>query len=283
MVLALNTQMWHDRPLDEALQVAASTGITALDLAATLGSLHADPRTVDAAALRTQLSTFPPGKLQPGMPAGEPTLISVVALAAEHPDLPRMEEEGGEEAVEYTISAIRLARTLGARVVSTSLGSTDVDAWDAAWSRATSALRMILGRTSSTGVRLAVKLDVGDVLNSQKKLRRLLDELPDRRLGITLDTAILHYLRIPISAFLEIVEDRLFHVHLRDATRSDFHRAIGQGEVNFPATFRALEKHGYRGALSLNLYGVPTVSAEARDELVIEGARQLQEWLPCSG
>lgn len=261
MVLALNTLMWHDLPLAEALAAAARAGVTTLDLGATTACPHVDPLHFDAKQVLPQLEGY-----------------RVAAVTADHPGMPCLEEDGGDDAVDHTVAAIRAARALGARVVSISLGSTGVDAWDMAWTRATNALKMILHRTANSGARIAVELHADDVLNSQKRLRRLLEEIPNPRLGVTLDTGYLYYLRIPVSALLEITGDRLYHVHLRDATRTDPYRAIGHGEVHFPAVFRTLKAHGYTGALSLELYRTEQQGLTI-DQAVAEAIPKLQEWL----
>lgn len=47
--------------------------------------------------------------------------------------------------------------------------------------------------------------------------------------------------------------DRTAHVHLRDAVRGDFSRAIGTADVDFDGAFRALADAGYRGGFTLEL------------------------------
>ncbi|HEU4752515.1 MAG TPA: sugar phosphate isomerase/epimerase, partial [Armatimonadota bacterium] len=256
--LALSTQMWPDRSLAEALQAASETGVRALDLAATPDVPHVRPLAgrEGAEALKPLLQGW-----------------KVVALTADHPDLARAEEEGGAEAVEWTIGAMRCAGILGARVVSTSLGRTDIDAWETAWNRAVTALRQVLHETRRTGVRLAVEIHLDDVLDSLRKARRLLEAIPDPRLGLTLDTAYLQHLRIQFRDALEVAGDRLYMVHLRDAAPGDPFRNLGEGRVSFPATFRALREHGYDGPLSLELLRLPP------GEALPPALARLREWL----
>lgn len=47
--------------------------------------------------------------------------------------------------------------------------------------------------------------------------------------------------------------DRTAHVHLRDAVRGDFSRAIGTADVDFDGAFRALADIGYQGGFTLEL------------------------------
>jgi sugar phosphate isomerase/epimerase len=264
MKLCLNTLMWPDRPLAEVLDAARATGIDALDLGATPACAH-----------------VPIAEGRQGIDALKPLLQGwqVAALTADHPDLARDEEEGGREAVEHTIAAMQASRMLGAGLVGTSLGCTDVDAWDTAWERSVSALRQILQETRRTNVRLAVELHADDMLNSIRKARRLLATVDDARLGLTLDTSLLHYLGIPFREALLAAGERLFHVHLRDAVRSDCYRAFGHGEVSFPAVFRALREHGYQGWLSIELLRTQERHGMSVEEALAEGVPRLREWL----
>lgn len=238
MKISLNTCTGSGQSLEEIVAAAREAGITAFDLSATPDCDHLQAGEGREASAR----------LRPVLEGSE-----VVAVTADHPDLARREEEGGDEAVAYTVAALKRAAELGAGVVVTSLGSTDVDAWDTTWERAMSALRMVLHQTIRTRVRLAVEITPDDVLNSLKRTRRLLESVNDPRLGVSIDTGYLYYLRIQLSEVLQAAGDRVFHVHLRDASRTQTHLPLGEGEVRFPPILRALGQHSYAGALSLRL------------------------------
>lgn len=237
MIPCVHTFPWRDLPLPTALESIRESGITTLELDASPGSAHLDPLAGREAAgeVRSLLAGF-----------------QVAAVSAEHPDLPRREEEGGDEAVAYTVAAIKRAADLRVPVVCVSLGNTDVDAWDTAWQRALTALRMALYQTSRTRVKVAVTLTPDDVLNSLRKARRLLDGIDNPRLGLALDTGVMHYLRIQMSEALLVAGERLFHVRLRDATRTDPNRPLGAGQMHLAPLLRQLREHGYEGALSLS-------------------------------
>ncbi len=230
--------MWAGLPLDEALEQARALGVTTLELCADHGQGHLDLLDLKntAADLAPRLEGF-----------------RVAAISAAHPDMPRDETEGGAEAVNWTVRAIRAADTLGARVVVVSLGETEIEAWESTWSRALSALRLALHRTRSSAVRVAVEITTEDVLDSLKKAVRLLAEINDPRLGLTLDTATLYFRRIELREALRLTPRRVFHVQLRDATRTDHRLPFGKGQVSVPATVKALWDAHYRGVLSLEL------------------------------
>jgi sugar phosphate isomerase/epimerase len=49
------------------------------------------------------------------------------------------------------------------------------------------------------------------------------------------------------------LDDRIAHVHLRDAVEGDIHRSIGAGDVDFAAGLSALRDLGYSGHFTLEL------------------------------
>ena len=257
--------MWRDRPLVEALEAARATGITSLELDASAESPHLSVTGGPEAwsYVRTQLDGW-----------------RVSALYAPHPCLPCSENEGGLEAVEHTVAAMKAAKALGAPVVVTSLGDTGIDAWDQAWERAIDALRMIVKQGQRTGVRLAVELNRQDVLDSLRKVRRLLEEIPSERLGIALDTGLAYVMRVDWPEALLAVGARLHHVRLRDATRRSADLSIGQGEVRVASVFRQLQAHDYTGALTVAL---EQTHGQTVEEALAEGVPRLQELLTEAG
>jgi sugar phosphate isomerase/epimerase len=80
-----------------------------------------------------------------------------------------------------------------------------------------------------------------------------MEAIDNPRLGLALDTGCLHYQRIQLTEALLVGGERVHHVRLRDATRTDFNRPIGEGEVNFAASVKQLRQHGYAGAISLSV------------------------------
>jgi L-ribulose-5-phosphate 3-epimerase len=261
--LSLHTRIWRNQPLDDALAAARTLGITSLDLNAAPPQPHVDPLAGPAAweALRPRLDGF-----------------TLAAVTADQPDLSRRRDEGGADAIDAGAAALRCATALGAPLVSTALGGTEVDPWDAAWERSANALGLVLQRTARSGIRLAVELGVEDVFDSLKKARRLFVELPDPRLGVTLDLGTLYYQRIELREALDLVGTRLLHVRLSDATRRANQLPIGHGEVSFPAALRTLRERRYRGALALDL-GDTEPAGLPRDAALAEIIPRIREWI----
>ena len=124
----------------------------------------------------------------------------------------------------------------------------------------------------SEGVRFALEVHPTEVAYDFVTTRRTLDAI-DRRpgFGINFDPSHLVYQFLDSAAFVEEFADRIYHVHVKDSKkRLDGRRSIlashlnfgeeargwdfvspGHGDVDFEALFRALNRIGYRGPLSI--------------------------------
>lgn len=75
----------------------------------------------------------------------------------------------------------------------------------------------------------------------------------DASVGLVLDTSHIVASGGDPVAYVERFARRIAHVHLRDATPGHINFSIGNGVVDFPATFAALRASGYQGTSSLEL------------------------------
>jgi len=256
---ALNTLMWAWDPFEEVLDHAAALGVEALDLGALPGCGH----------LRLPV---PEGFAESaiGRLAGTGR---VVAVTADHPGLGASDGEAQEAGVAYTLEALRVAGQLGAPVVGTSLGSVgEGRSWPDAAVRATESLRELFRRHSGE-VRLALEVHVNDVCNSLEKASHFIAAVNDPRLGVAFDTSLLFHNHIGLDEAFGRLSERLYHVHLRGATRETYFAVPGRDEVDFPGFFRRLRDAGYSAALSLELY-------EVRERYGISTAEALREAIP---
>ncbi len=244
MILALNTLMWHAEPFANVIAYARDLGVPNLDVGALpgLGHLRLTPEDVEApcAALR---DTLPPD-------------LRIVALTADHDGLSSPDPAARADAVAYTVAAMRAAAFLGAPVVGTSLGSVGPDRdWREAAACAIESLSRILP-ASPPDVRLAIEVHVNDVCNSLEKAEAILAAVGHDRLGVAFDTSLLFHNRIDIDDAFDRLGDRVFHTHLRGATRDTYFAIPGRDEVDFAHFLQRLTQRHYDGALSLELYEV---------------------------
>lgn len=88
---------------------------------------------------------------------------------------------------------------------------------------------------------------------SLERSARLYELLGDAPVGAVLDLSHVVAAGEDVRRAVDVLGDRIRHVHLRDAVRGDINLSIGRGEVDFAAAARALSTAGYEGHYSLEL------------------------------
>ncbi len=116
-------------------------------------------------------------------------------------------------------------------------------------------LSELLPESRRFGVGLMIENLPGDY-NSAPQLGELLDQMPE--LGLHLDIGHAN-LQVPHNTAGEILEaygDRLRHVHVHDnkGGHADLHLPLGTGTVDLPATVKALQRCGYDGTITLEVF-----------------------------
>lgn len=121
------------------------------------------------------------------------------------------------------------------------------------------------------GVKLAVESH-GKFGNDLEALVAILDKVDSSALGVTLDTANFAYHDVDPLHAIDVLKDRIYHTHLKDAMfgAERYGTPIGEGSLDFPAIMSKLKDTGYKGAYCIEYGG--RVPAE-------EGLRRGAEYL----
>lgn len=121
------------------------------------------------------------------------------------------------------------------------------------------------------GVRFGLEVHPGEIAYDFVTTRRALRAINREAFGINLDPSHLAHQHLDSAEFAVEFADRIYHVHIKDSKkRLDGHRSIlgshlpfgeeargwdfvspGHGDVDFEALFRALNRIGYEGPLSV--------------------------------
>ncbi|WP_369822107.1 sugar phosphate isomerase/epimerase family protein [Saccharomonospora sp. CUA-673] len=190
----------------------------------------------------------------------EPTLVS---------------DAGRERRVDYLHRAIRVAADLGAEAVSFWSGTVPEGVGPPeAWERLTSGVEQVLAEAERRDVRCAFEPEPGmfvDTLAGVAELRRRLGD--PERLTVTVDVG--HCVcnePAPPQDRIRDVGSPLGNVQIDDMRPGVHeHLEFGDGEVDLPATLRALLDVGYQGLVSVELprhsHAAPAVAARSLDAL----------------
>jgi sugar phosphate isomerase/epimerase len=101
------------------------------------------------------------------------------------------------------------------------------------------------------GIRLSVEAPHrGTISEKLAQIKTYWAYMPER-VCCTMDVAHIMFAGNRVEDVLQIVGNRLAHVHLRDAVIGNSMVPYGEGKVDFASVFRLLEKYDYQGKCSL--------------------------------
>ena len=228
-------------PLKQGLLTAARLGATAVEID---GRGEINPRELSGTGLRHLRKMLEDSNLR----------VSAVGFATRrgYNVLDELDRR-----VEGTKQAMQLAFKLGATVVVNSVGRIPTEQKGPEWETLVAVLTEIGRFGERTGARLAARTGS----ESGETLASLIAALPEGALAVDLDPGGLLVNGFSPSDAVAALGRHIAHIHARDAVR-DLARgrglevALGRGSVDFPATFGALEEHGYRGYVTIE----PTAS-----------------------
>ena len=105
---------------------------------------------------------------------------------------------------------------------------------------------------ADTSVKLTLEPHYGNVLQEREDFERVLDAIPDPRLGVCVDTGHFHSAGVDTVQFIRDFAPRLYAVHFKDHIGT-VSVGIGRGEIDLAAEIAALREVGYAGDLTVEL------------------------------
>ena len=171
-----------------------------------------------------------------------------------HPD--ERVRAGGLGRLDVIAAACRM---LDCGIVTLCTGSRDPDdmwrrhpdnASPAAWRDMRATIAEAIAIADRQGIVLAIEPEVGNVVDSPRAARRLLDELGSARLRVVIDAANLP--RAPLEEAFALLGDDIVLAHAKDVTASGAFVAAGQGDVDWERYLGLLATAGYDGPLIMH-------------------------------
>ena len=270
MRLSYGTNGFTDHRLPDALEIIAELGYEGVAL--TLDHQHLDPfspglaeRVAQTAAqlerlgLGVVVETGARYVLDPWR-KHEPTFLSA---------------EGAEQRANHIHDAIDVAVDLGGDTVHLWSGALPPGTpEDVAWERLVSGLAPVLEHAEQAGVRLAFEPEPGMFVSRLDGVRELRARMGDpAALVATVDVghAVVNE-DLPPHECIRVAGDLVAHVQIEDMRRGVHeHLEFGEGEVDVPASLRALLDIGYDGLVSVELtrhaHDAPAVARRSMEAL----------------
>jgi sugar phosphate isomerase/epimerase len=262
--LAFSTNAFKKNTLPEAIDAIADVGYSAVELMADVP--HAYPSTFDAnqrARTKSQLSSR------------QLTVSNVNAFThfaqggdTYHPTWIEEDPAKRETRIAHTLACVDLAAEFGARTVSLQPGGPMIgmDITRAkAGERFAQGLERVLPRARKLGVTLAVEPEPGLFLESSAEFLAFKHEFfrDEPQVKMNCDIGHLFCVGEDPAAVIRAMPREVAHVHLEDigANRVHQHLTPGKGVIDFRSVFDALNKTGYDGEVTVELYPYETTAA----------------------
>lgn len=251
---------YQHRPLDECFDDLAALGRTAVELWGIAPQLHvpwlgdAEARAVRrAAAVRgLEIVCFTPEQvIYPVNIASPDSRLRAESIA--------MFRRAAELAVEF--GAAKLFLTPGRGFESEPV--------EAAWRRSIDALGEIAAYADGLGLECLLEplqRVESNLVNSAADAARALADVAAPNLGVALDTVAMAVAGDDVDGYFALLGDRVRHVHLIDGAPAG-HLAWGDGDLPLAAILRALDRHGYDGWMTVELFGDGSYALDPRPAL----------------
>ncbi len=114
---------------------------------------------------------------------------------------------------------------------------------------------IILQRAERLGVNVGIECEPGLLIERSDELLSWIARLDSPRVGANLDVGHAVVAGEDPAAAIERLAGRIWNLHLEDiCARKHYHRIPGEGEIDFAAIAAALERTGYDGFATVELY-----------------------------
>jgi sugar phosphate isomerase/epimerase len=119
--------------------------------------------------------------------------------------------------------------------------------------RVIACVRQVVDQIPPTSpIKLTLEPHYGNVLEQPEDFARVLEAIPDPRVGLCVDTGHFHSAGVDTVAMIRRFAPRVYSVHLKDH-RGTVSVGIGRGEIDLPAIIAALREVDYPGGLTVEL------------------------------
>ncbi|GAA3472973.1 sugar phosphate isomerase/epimerase family protein [Nonomuraea roseola] len=163
--------------------------------------------------------------------------------------------------------AAELAAELGAELLLLTPGrGFEDEPLEAAWRRSVDAVGEIAAYAETLGVACVLEplqRVESNLVNDSRTLARMLDEIGSSNVGAVLDTVGMAVAGESVDDYFDSLGDRVRHVHLVDGSPAG-HLAWGDGELPLAEYLTALERRGYGGRMTFELFGDGTYAFDPR-------------------
>ena len=168
------------------------------------------------------------------------------------------EAERRQIRIDHTLACLKLARTLGCGNISIPPGGPLPEnmSREEALSLFYQGLDRVIPTAEALEVKLLVEPEPDLLVERTTEFKPFIEEIRSPMVGLNFDIGHFYCAGENPAAAFEILFPWIGHVHIEDiaATRRHNHLIAGEGAIDFVEIFQTMEKLGYQGDISLELY-----------------------------
>jgi len=126
--------------------------------------------------------------------------------------------------------------------------------WEALWEVLVDSTRCFATIARDANLRLCMEPRVGEIISNTDAMLRLMDAVGDDNFFAVLDTGHQHAQKEILPLSVEKLGGRIAYLHVSDNDgRTNQHRELGHGTVDWEGVFTALKKHAFEGYVGVDI------------------------------
>lgn len=253
MKLAYSSNAYRLCPIDAALRRIADIGYAGFELMA--DEPHAWPATMTLEAIEDLRKKIVASGL-------EVSNVNAFMMSAVkdfwHPSWIEPDAEDRRLRLQHTIDALRMARQLGAKCITTEPGGPLPEGMPRAEAleHFTEGLKAAFLVAEEVDVMLLVEPEPGLLIENAEQFLELANCVDSPMFGLNFDVGHFYCVGDPLPETINRLQPWIYHYHLEDIAASRVHEHLvpGTGAIDFPAVLQAIHASGYDGWLTVELY-----------------------------
>jgi sugar phosphate isomerase/epimerase len=190
-----------------------------------------------------------------------------------HPSWIEKDEDFRRIRIQYTLDCIDLAAKLGAKTISTEPGGPLPDGMDreTALSIFSDGLKEVLVRAGDKGILLLIEPEPDLLIQTSDEYLSFMKGFSHPNLGLNLDIGHFYCVGEDPAEVVVKLKDHTRHYHLEDIPKNREHRHIlpGEGGIDIPGVLETIEKTGYEGFVTVELYPYLDEPGKTAEEALI--------------
>ena len=183
-----------------------------------------------------------------------------------------------KQRITHTAACIEMASELGARTISLQPGGPLVgQSVDSALDLYAEGISQLLPHAERRGVTLTVEPEPGLLIETSRQCREFIARIAHPHLRMNADLGHFFCVGEDPAAVIESCADIIAHIHVEDIAANRVHQHLipGTGAIDFGAIFQAIEKVGYKGWVTVELYPYETTAEDA----ALQAMKFLQKYI----